>query len=109
MPAVKRNTGAQTWVIQRVKNRIGVVRARSSGEKLHGARVEEITRVVEGHDDHDRPAQRVNGGEARRGFRPIARRHSRRHGFAKRGSRSRLSSVSEVRNAISRHSRLASA
>ena len=77
---------------------------RRAGEILrretHGARVEEITGVVERHDDHHRSAQRVDRGEARRGFGSIARRHYRRHGFAKRGSRSRLSSVSERRKAI---------
>ena len=100
MPAVKTNTGAQTWVTQRVKNRIGVVRARSSGEKLIAPTSKEITRVVQRHDDHHRSAQRVDGGEARRGFRPIVCRHYRRHGFAKRASRSTLSSVSEPRKAI---------
>ena len=32
MPAVKRNTGAHTCVIHRVRKRMGVVRVRSSGE-----------------------------------------------------------------------------
>ena len=32
MPAVNMNTGAQKWVIQRVRNKIGVVVARSVGD-----------------------------------------------------------------------------
>ena len=59
------NTGAQMCVTQRVRKMIGVVRVRSSGEKAHRAGVEEVARVIERHDHHDQPAQRVERRQAR--------------------------------------------
>ena len=59
-PARKTNTGAQTWVIHRVKNSSASVRARSSGEKSWEPLWKKSPDVIERHDDHDDAAQHID-------------------------------------------------
>ena len=62
VPVSRKKTGAQKWVIQRVKNSAAPARRDVGGADPRYA--EEIARVIERHDDHDHAADDVDRLEA---------------------------------------------
>jgi hypothetical protein len=58
-------TGAQKWVIQRVKKRGWVGVGEVGWGEGNGFVMDEVADVVEGHDDHDGSAQGVDGLKTR--------------------------------------------
>ena len=62
VPVSRKKTGAQKWVIQRVKNSGGAGAGDVGGADARHA--EEIARVIERHHDHDRAAHDVDRFDA---------------------------------------------
>ena len=63
MPARSTNTGAQKWVIQRVKNNAAPISGSVIGSS-HRGKHEVVAHVIDGHDHDGEATQHVDAGEA---------------------------------------------